>query len=500
MSIDVDAILMERRAMADRLILWVLGFHLLACFGVAAATASWGLAAAVGIPAVAVPLLLSRMAPGALVTRLAVAVSTMVFSALTIQQTGGMIEAHFGIFVLLAVLLYYRDWRPLVLAAAVIAVHHLLFNALQGGGSGVVVLKDGPNLNVILIHALYVVVETAVLTYMAVQLRLSALENAQVVDVAKQVALGNLATHADARVSAGDDSIFSSVVEMQRGLRSTMQEVREESVRVLQDAGDISVASQKVTDAMAAQGHAAATMRQSLDSLTGTLTDVASRAEEAQGLATRSGQCASEGSEVVKAAIGEMKTIAEVIENSARNVEQLGAQADRIISVVGLIKEIANQTNLLALNAAIEAARAGEQGRGFAVVADEVRKLAERTSSATEEIDTMMQEVSASKTATLTTIGHGVARVQSGVELSAKAGESINEITSEAAHVVSVVREIAELLQAQNRVARDVASHIGAMIQRVDESGSAAESSREATLRLESVANKLQAAVSRFRL
>ena len=85
-----------------------------------------------------------------------------------------------------------------------------------------VVLKDGPNLNVILIHALYVVVETAVLTYMAVQLRLSALENAQVVDVAKQVALGNLATHADARVSAGDDSIFSSVVEMQRGLRSTM--------------------------------------------------------------------------------------------------------------------------------------------------------------------------------------------------------------------------------------------------------------------------------------
>ena len=133
MSIDVDAILMERRAMADRLMLWVLGFHLLACFGVAAATASWGLAAAVGIPAVAVPLLLSRMAPGALVTRLAVAVSTMVFSALTIQQTGGMIEAHFGIFVLLAVLLYYRDWRPLVLAAAVIAVHHLLFNALQGG-------------------------------------------------------------------------------------------------------------------------------------------------------------------------------------------------------------------------------------------------------------------------------------------------------------------------------------------------------------------------------
>jgi methyl-accepting chemotaxis protein len=498
-TLNADEILASRRAVADRLMCGVLLAHLIVCFVVAASTSSWGLAAAIAIPALVVPALLTYLSPGALVTRLAVAVSFMVFSALLIQQTHGMVEAHFGIFVLLAMILYYRDWRPVVLAAIVIVIHHVLFNALQGGSTGVMILSGGPSLSLILIHAAYVVFETVLLAYMAIQMRQSVLENEQVIGVAREVAAGNLVS-IKSTGKANGNATFNSVVAMQDNLHRTMVDVRDQATAVMKDAHGISAASERVAEVMASQEKSAVTMRGSLDQLAESLTDISGRAEEAQAMASRSGQCASEGSGVVRAAIGEIQTIVQVIENSAKNVEQLGAQADRIISVVGLIKEIANQTNLLALNAAIEAARAGEQGRGFAVVADEVRKLAERTSSATEEIGAMMLEVSASKVATLETINQGVIRVQSGVELSAKAGASIEQITNEAGKVFDVIQTISSMLQQQNRVARDVASQVESLTKQVEDSDTAARSSREATLRLESVANRLQGAVSHFAL
>jgi len=191
-AIDEEAILQPGRVAADRLMLGTLVFLLVVALGVAAATSTWAVALIVGIPALLVPYLLFKLNPGSLISRIAVACAFMIFSALTIQQTRGLIEAHFGIFVLLAFLLYYRDWRPIVVAAGVIAVHHLAFNYMQAADLGVYVLASGPNLGIIILHAVYVVVESAVLVYMAVKLRSEAIESAQVAGLAERIGQGDL--------------------------------------------------------------------------------------------------------------------------------------------------------------------------------------------------------------------------------------------------------------------------------------------------------------------
>lgn len=175
----------------------------------------------VGLPAVVVPYAIYRMAPGSLASRIAVACAFMVFSALLIQQTRGMIESHFGIFVLLAFLLYYRDWRPIVVAAAVIAVHHLAFNYMQAAGLGVYVLFNGPNLPIILLHAAYVVVQTAVLVYMATKLRNEAVESALVAGLAERIGQDDLSRSLDDQALAGRP-LLAKVVEMQGQLSSIL--------------------------------------------------------------------------------------------------------------------------------------------------------------------------------------------------------------------------------------------------------------------------------------
>ena len=148
------------QARADNLLIGTLGAHLVLCLVAAALTDSW-------VPAFLVPLLISRSAAGQLVTRIAVACAAMIFAALLIHQTRGVIEAHFGIFVLLAFLVLYCDWRPLVAAAALIAVHHLSFAWLQATGAGIYVFPEVDGVGRVLVHAAYVVVETGLLCYIA---------------------------------------------------------------------------------------------------------------------------------------------------------------------------------------------------------------------------------------------------------------------------------------------------------------------------------------------
>jgi methyl-accepting chemotaxis protein len=201
---------------------------------------------------------------------------------------------------------------------------------------------------------------------------------------------------------------------------------------------------------------------------------------------------------VVKSTVDEISSIAATIQDSARNVEQLGSRSDRVVEIVRLIKDIAGQTNLLALNAAIEAARAGEQGRGFAVVADEVRKLAERTSQATEEIDGVMREILESKTATLTSIEAAVTRVEHGVGLASAAGQSIERITDSAGAVDAVIADISQTLREQSQVADAAAQQVADMASIAEACHVAAAGNIEHEDRLQNVARHLEQAVQRF--
>lgn len=220
-----DLILQPQRAAADRIMLGMMVFLLALCLAVGWWTDSTSLSLLVGLPALLVPWTLFRMAPGSLASRLAIACALMVFSALTIQQSKGMIESHFGIFTLLAFLLYYRDWRPIVAAAGLIAVHHVVFGYLQAMNSaGITLLSGDVHLEVIALHAAYVVFEAAVLIFMATILRREALESALVAELSAQISEGDFSVRGPA-VRQSEFPLLYKMSQMQSSLQSTLQDI-----------------------------------------------------------------------------------------------------------------------------------------------------------------------------------------------------------------------------------------------------------------------------------
>jgi methyl-accepting chemotaxis protein len=498
-AMNDEQVLQASRMAADQVMLGTLVFLLLVSLGVAAYTVTWGVTLAVGLPALIVPFALFRMAPGSLVSRIAFACAFMIFSALTIQQTRGLIEAHFGIFALLAFLLFYRDWRPIVVAAAVIAVHHLAFNYMQAAGMGVYVLIDGPNLGIIILHAVYVVVESAVLVYMAVKLRGEAMESAQVAGLAERIGAGDLTLTTD-RSALDGHPLLARMTEMQTRLVETLSGVSGLARHLLATTRQLADNAQQVDSAMGQQSESTSAIAATIEELTVSINHLSDGAAEAARLAQQGSQSAETGAGVVRSAIGEMQSIADSIGTLSGDMERLGGQFDNINNVVGLIQDIADQTNLLALNAAIEAARAGEQGRGFAVVADEVRKLAERTRQATQEISRTIQDIQVSKASALHSIDAAVRKAADGVTLASSAGTSIDSISAGVGQLRGVVEEISSALREQTTAATDIARNIERVTAMAQSSSQAANAVRTESDSLRGMAQDMADSVVRFRL
>jgi methyl-accepting chemotaxis protein len=220
-----EQILQPQRAAADRVMLSMMVFLLLVCFGIAYFTSTLSLAVVVGVPALLVPWAIYKGAPGSLASRIAISCALMVFSALSIQQSQGMIESHFGIFTLLAFLLYYRDWRAIVAAAGLIAVHHVLFGYLQAEQlAGITVIEGQVHIGTIVLHASYVVFEAAVLIFMATILRREAVESALVAELAGHISEGDFSSRGKA-VNASESPLLFKVSQMQTSLQSTLQDI-----------------------------------------------------------------------------------------------------------------------------------------------------------------------------------------------------------------------------------------------------------------------------------
>jgi len=496
-TVSAEETLRPFRAKADQLMLGTLVILLLISLGLAAYSGTWSLVLAIALPATLVPALLIKLQPGSVVSRLAIAAAFMIFAALSIQVLGGVIEAHFGIFVLLAFLLYYRDWKPIFAAAGLIALHHVLFNALQASNLGIHLFESGPSLARVVFHALYVVVQAGLLMYMAVLMQKESLESAQVSALAARIGEGDLRA---LEVTVRESDLLASVASMQRNLSGTLQRVQYQAQAISHSAASLDRDSSDAANRMREQKTATDEISAAIDNLNAELGRLSADAESARTLATESGEASRNGAHIVQMAVDEITGIAHIIEQSADSVEQLGNQSDRVAEVVSLIKDIAGQTNLLALNAAIEAARAGEQGRGFAVVADEVRKLAERTATATEEIGSMIQDIQHSKAEALGNIESAVDRVGKGTRLAADAGESISHITAVAGRVEQVFDGIASALRAQSAAAQQMTGSIEAVARLADQTETSATNVAAAVGTLENGARELSQAVQGFRL
>ena len=236
------------------------------------------------------------------------------------------------------------------------------------------------------------------------------------------------------------------------------------------------------------------------DQITLTITNVANNASQAYDLALEAGSLSQEGAGAVQEAVGEMGKISESVGHATGMIRDLDEKSNQISAIVNVIKEIADQTNLLALNAAIEAARAGEQGRGFAVVADEVRKLAERTTVSTQEIAKMIDAIQSSTQSSVRGMELSSEQVRDGVQMAARSGDSMNKIESSTHKVQNAVDEISSALREQSTASTRMAAEVQRVAEMTEKNNAAAQASAAAAAELEGMAANLKSAVDRFRV
>lgn len=236
------------------------------------------------------------------------------------------------------------------------------------------------------------------------------------------------------------------------------------------------------------------------EEMTATSNDIAQNCMTAAEGARRASAAAVAGAAVVQETVQGMGRIAARVRESATTVESLGARSDQIGEIIGTIEDIADQTNLLALNAAIEAARAGEQGRGFAVVADEVRALAERTTRATGEIGNMIKSIQSETRSAVGAMEGGVKEVEKGTAEAAKSGEALQDIIAQIESVTQQVNQIAVAAEEQTATTSEISSNMQQITAVVHQTAKGAQQSAAAAGQLSQLAESLQRVVKQFKL
>ena len=299
------------------------------------------------------------------------------------------------------------------------------------------------------------------------------------------------------------DEIGTTTQGLNRLLDKLQSSLRSISVgaRSVMDAANLMVTtSSAMSNASQLQSEAASDMAATVEELTVSINHVADRAQEANRISSDSGRLAVSGSKIIGQTVCDIQEIAETVHEAAGAIHGLEQNSQQISNVVAVIKEVADQTNLLALNAAIEAARAGEQGRGFAVVADEVRKLAERTAISTQEIASTIDTMRSSASGAVASMQGVVSKVTAGVERAREASDSIEQISAGSGAAVGMVEEITSAIHEQGAATNNIAIQVERIAQMSEQSSVSSANSAKAANKLGALATDMQRIVAAYTL
>ncbi|MGE5362676.1 MAG: methyl-accepting chemotaxis protein [Bacteroidota bacterium] len=318
--------------------------------------------------------------------------------------------------------------------------------------------------------------------------------------VLESVAAGNLEHEVDV---AEDDDLYALITNLNKtikSLRSALIKVVDASKAVSSSAGEISASTEQMAAGAQMQSQQSMEISAAVEQLISTIVENTKNVNMTAEMTKRAGEKAREGGSIVNRTIEGMDSIAEAIGKSGSIVEKLGDSSIRIGEIIQVIDDIADQTNLLALNAAIEAARAGEQGRGFAVVADEVRKLAERTTKATKEITQMITQIQNETQVAVSSIKEGVDQVDAGRQYAHKSGEALEEIIQEADKSLQIAIQSASANEEMSASAEQISQNINSISGVIQQNAAGLEQISSATTDLNNLTVNLQELMSHFRL
>lgn len=319
-------------------------------------------------------------------------------------------------------------------------------------------------------------------------------------DSAKRLSAGDLTARANLVSQDELGEVAQAFNQMAADFSSIIGTIRNSADQVTCAAETQSNAAEQIAALANSQREQATNAATAIEGLNTMVKEVAEKAQSISEAAHEASAMADKGHDVVNAAVNGIQAISRTVNESEAMIESLGHRSDQIGQIVGVIKDIADQTNLLALNAAIEAARAGEQGRGFAVVADEVRKLAERTTNATSEISTMIGAIQSEISSAVTTMGKGGEQAEEGVAMAHQADEAIDQITASVKRVVEMIQQIAHATREESEITGTVATRIDHIAQMASESSETIGQTAQACHGIQTMTHALQDEVARFRL
>ncbi|HBG06536.1 MAG: chemotaxis protein [Geobacteraceae bacterium GWC2_58_44] len=321
-----------------------------------------------------------------------------------------------------------------------------------------------------------------------------------VFDTLALVASGDLTARSGIGTRDEMGMLAGKVNDMAEKLMNTMNQVARNSVQVASAASQLHSTSGQIATGAEQVAAQTGTLATASEEMSATSSEIAQNCHFAADGSKIANDRALAGVAVVEQTVQVMGRIAAQVRTSATTVSGLGARSDQIGEIVGTIEDIADQTNLLALNAAIEAARAGEQGRGFAVVADEVRALAERTTRATREIGEMIKSIQSETRQAVGAMEEGVREVENGTREASKSGESLREILNQISDVTMQINQIATAAEQQTSTTGEITSNIQQITEVVQNTSHGAQVSAASASDLAHLAEELNRVVRQFRL